>query len=457
MDIGFETIGNATLICHDKTPVLVTDPWLDDSPYFGSWALSNEIPDEQLEAIKQCEFVWTSHGHPDHLSVKSLRLLSDIKLLLPDHVGGRITDEMRRLGFDVTVLQDRTWTKLSPRISVLCIPDYNQDAVLLINVDGTLVVNLNDTSPRGWGPFVKKTVKNFETSFLLAQFGFGDADMINFFDDSGVRIEPRAARRLPVGPTISRVAESFGIKYIIPFSSLHKYQRSDSSWATQYLTPLDSYGTDFQSDECELLPAYVRYHCSSENLEEIRPAETTNHILEPEEFGDDWSETLDTKEAERLKNYFSQISHLSRNIDFLNFRVGGEDNIIELRKSKFQKGIVFETPRGSLMKSIRYEIFDDLLIGNFTKTQLVGKWPASRLYPDFTPYVAKYADNGRAKTAEELREYFKAYRNRAPIDYLRHRMQFMAASIVRNNLDASSSWYQLAQKTWWKLNKLTGA
>ena len=145
MDIGFETIGNATLICHDKTPVVVTDPWLDDSPYFGSWALSHGIPNEQLEAVKQCEFAWVSHGHPDHLSVKSLRLLGDVKLLLPDHVGGRIAADMQRLGFDVTVLKDRIWTALSPRISVLCIPDYNQDAVLLVNVDGTLVVNLNDT------------------------------------------------------------------------------------------------------------------------------------------------------------------------------------------------------------------------------------------------------------------------------------------------------------------------
>lgn len=457
MDVGFETIGNATLICHDKSPVLVTDPWLIDSPYFGSWTLGHEIPDEQWEAVKGCEFVWISHGHPDHLSIKSLKLLSDKKILLPDHVGGRIADDLRRLGFNVVVLKDRVWTKLSPRISVLCIPDYNQDAVLLVNVGGTLVVNLNDTSPRGWGPFVKKTVRKYKTTFLLAQFGFGDADMINFFDETGARIEPRAALKLPVGPTIARVAESFGIKYIIPFSSLHKYQRSDSAWATQYLTPLDAYSVGFQSNQCEILPAYVRYDCSSMDLEEIRPAEVPDAIVDPKEFGDDWSETLETKEVQRLKSYFSQISYLGRHIDFINFRVGEQDNIIELRQGNFQKGIVFETPRRSLMQAVRFEIFDDLLIGNFMKTRLVGNWPASRLYPDFTPYVAKYADNGRAKTAQQLHEYFRAYRYRAPVDYLRHRLQFRAASIVRNHVDSSSGWYHLAQKTWWHINKWTGA
>ena len=48
MDIGFETIGNATVICYDRKPVLITDPWLEGNPYFGSWALAYEIPEEQM-------------------------------------------------------------------------------------------------------------------------------------------------------------------------------------------------------------------------------------------------------------------------------------------------------------------------------------------------------------------------------------------------------------------------
>ena len=74
MELGFETIGNATLICHDCRPVLVTDPWITGSAYFGSWGLSHQIPDEQMQAIEKCEFVWISHGHPDHLSAESLQV-----------------------------------------------------------------------------------------------------------------------------------------------------------------------------------------------------------------------------------------------------------------------------------------------------------------------------------------------------------------------------------------------
>jgi len=67
MDIGFDTIGNATVICYDQGPILATDPWVQGSAYFGSWTHSHVIPEEQMTAILRSRFIWFSHGHPDHL------------------------------------------------------------------------------------------------------------------------------------------------------------------------------------------------------------------------------------------------------------------------------------------------------------------------------------------------------------------------------------------------------
>lgn len=453
MDVGFDTIGNATLICYDKGPVLVTDPWVTGTAYFGSWKLFTEIPDEQMHAIKNAEFVWVSHGHPDHLSIRSLNLLKDKKILLPNHVGGRISQELAAMGFNVTVLGDREWTELSPRIKVISIPDYNQDAILLVDLDGALIVNLNDASARGWGPFVKKLFREYKESFLLEQFGYGTTDMINFFDDAGERIEPRAALRFPVGQSIARVAEMFGATYAVPFSSMQRYQREDSIWANEYMTNLDDFSTGFESEKCELLPAYIRYDRGKKTVEQINPKETSNAAVDPKRFGDDWSEMLESEEKKDLRNYFQSIKHLGKVIDFINFRVGGEDNVIELRDSKFKTGLKFEVPRGSLTRAVEHETFDDLLIGNFMKTTLLGVWPESKLYPNFTPYVTKYADNGLAKTPEQLKIYFAEYRHRAPLDYLRHRMADNVANAVRTRFNSRSHIYQLAQSAWWKVNK----
>ncbi|MCH8989137.1 MAG: MBL fold metallo-hydrolase [Chloroflexi bacterium] len=457
MNLGFDTIGNAIIVAYDKKPVLVTDPWIEGDAYFGSWTLSHEIPIEQLEAIKAAEYIWISHGHPDHLSVASLNLLKGSTILMANHVGGRIASDLRRLGFKVLVLQDRVWTNLSERINIVTVPDYNQDSLLMIDVGGKLLVNLNDMTAKGWGPFVQKTIRQYKTSFLLQGFGYGDVDMINFVDEDGHRIDPPNATGDPVGRHIARVAETYGVSNVIPFSSLHKYQRSDSVWAREYATALGDYADGFQSQRCTLLPAYTRYDCLTDIPQEISPAETPDTVVDSTEFGDDWGEPLETKDITKIRDYFCAIEKLQSVMDFVTLKVGGEEHVVELKNKGFKKGIVFEVPRHSLMRAIRYEIFDDLLIGNFMRTRLIGDWPRSGLYPDFTPFVGKYADNGRAKTRDEVERYFHEYRRRAPLDYLRHRIQTNTAQAIKTRIDADSDVYRTAQRFWWFLRRHIGA
>ncbi len=454
MELGFETIGNATLICHDRVPILVTDPWLKGSAYFGSWGLSHEIPPEIIETIKLTRFVWISHGHPDHLSSASLKLLRKKRILLPHHVGGRIKDALLKEGYDVTVLKDYKWCQLSDRIRVLSIADYNQDAVLLIDIGGRLIVNLNDAGDRGWGPFVKRIIRNYEVTFLLRLIGFGDADMINYRSEDGRLIKPMAAHRRPVGEKIARQTLEWRTRYFVPFSSMHVYQRQDSIWANEYRTDLSSYGCGFDSRTSELLPSFIRYDLIRDRCERINPREQTGAAFAPKDFGDDWSETLEAADKAQITRYFKSISHLEESLDFITMRVGGEDHIIELAKRLFKRGITFEAPRHSLMISIDNEIFDDMLIGNFMKTTLHGKFGPRGLYPDFTPYVAKYADNGLAKTREELHEYFKHYMQRAPLAYLKHRIEKRPIQFLKYSLPPESPIYKTFEKTYFYVKGL---
>lgn len=439
MELGFETIGNATVICYDRRPVLVTDPWVTSQAYFGSWTHTHVIPEEQLKSIDKCEFVWFSHGHPDHLNPYSVSRFQAKKILLSDHYGNRIKDDLRAQGFDVTVLNDRVWTKLSEKIKVLSIADHNQDAILLIDIGGTLVVNTNDASHSGWERFVRRTVSQYKRTFRLAISGVGEADMCNFFDEGGQRILflPEVSE-VQLGQNISRHTDRLGIKFFIPFSSMHKYQREDSVWANRYIAKLDDYSRGYLSDHSEILPAYIRYDLITDKIEQIDPLETPDRVFSTAHFGDNWSEALSGNEAARAKSYFRKVEHLENSMDFINLRVGGEDNIIELRSRKFDRGITFEAPRKSLMTAITGEIFDDLMIGNFVKTTLHGKWGAGRLYPDFIPYVAKVADNGRAHSPAEIRAYRAFYRNSAPVDYILNRIEQFGINKVMTSLSGDS-------------------
>ena len=412
MDTGFETIGNATIIFHDRGPVLVTDPWIEDSCYFGSWTLAHEIPAEQRANIEACRYVWLSHGHPDHLSFPSLRHLRDKTLLLPDHRGQRIKESLEAEGYKCEVLKDGEWIQLTDRIRIACVADYHQDAMLMVDVNGRLVVNLNDGTDRGTGRFIQETAYQYEKSFLLRLVCYGDADMINFFDEDGNRIPPAAAEKRPVLPDMLEGLKYCNCKAAIPFSSLHKYQRADSIWTNEHVTPLEAYPVGRFEDQFDVLPAFVRYDCTNDEYTRIDPPATPDVVYEPEEFGDSWTDMLDASDVKKLRAYFGQFEHLHSFLDFVRFKVGGKEHVIEFANKKFDRGITFETPRGSLMQSVEWQIFDDLLIGNYMKTTLHGKFADKGnmgLYPDFTPYVTKYGDNGLARTAEELQAYFAEY------------------------------------------------
>ena len=453
MRTGFDTIGNATVIVYDGQPILVTDPWVLGSAYFGSWRTSHRVPEEQLESIKSSPFIWFSHGHPDHLNSDSLPLFKGKKILLPDNVGGRIRDDLSREGYEVEVLANRQWIKLSEHVRILCISDYYQDAILLIDVNGRLIVNTNDAIDRGWGRFARKIVRQFPVSVLLALFGHGDADMINFYDEEGKYIPPKAAKKLPVGTSIKQAAESWGAKHCIPFSSLHEYQRTDSIWANEYITHLDDYAKGFQSKTTELLPAYIRFDCETDTWSEISPPLADQVIYEPEHFDDNWNDVLTTEDLNQVTEYFQRIQHLETFLDFINVRVGGQDNVIPLGKKKFNRGITFEVPRNSLLVATQYQVFDDLLIGNFMKTKLLGKWPKSQLYPDFTPYVARYSDNASSRTKEELDAYFEEYRKRQPVEYLRHKFEQKSVDVFRSHVTGGSKFFQLGKRLYWLMKK----
>jgi hypothetical protein len=313
---------------------------------------------------------------------------------------------------------------------------------LLIDVGGRLILNFNDAGDRGWGGFVKAISRDYPIRFLLKLGGFGDADMINLFEENGSRIVPRSREGERLGSVMAVEAALWGARFVVPFSSMHKYQRADSVWANPYTADAEDYRAGFESKTSELLPAFIRYDCVKDSTEALHPSEKSIQVRASEEYGDNWKDLLTTDDVRILRQYFGSVAHLHEHYDFLNIRVGGRDNMIELSTRKFDRGITFEVPRTSLMTAVQYEVFDDLLIGNFMKTTLHGRFGEERLYPHFTPYVAKYGDNGKARTHEELEAYFRAYRRRAPVDYFRHVLESSSRHAVMAILRTDSPAYR---------------
>jgi hypothetical protein len=452
--IGFETIGNATVICYDGKPILSTDPWISGDAYFGSWFLPFKIPREQYENIVKSEFIWISHGHPDHLSGSSLEKITGSKFLVSDHVGQRIYDGLVEKGLNVQILPDRKWTQLSKNIKVMGVSDYWQDSILLIDINGRLLVDVNDAGNSGTTSFIKSIVGKYYKAILLKLFGYGDVFMLNCYNEDGSSIKSAAEYKKEkggVGPQIKFWAELYGVTDVIPFSCFHDYQRTDSIWARKITTPIDQFYNDFNS-YVNLLPYYIRYNCETDFFDKIQVEKVLFEPKDPKLFGDDWSEQLSANEVLKLKTYFNQFEALKDFVDFIQFKVGGEEHIIEFRKTGFAKGLQFETPRGSLMTCVDYEIFDDLLIGNFMKTTYLGDWKTKSLEM-MDPYVAKFGDNGLARTNDELRDYFYRYTKKAPFEFIMHRIANKSEQVFRSFVSDQSPFFEYSKKVFSYIRK----
>ena len=268
--------------------------------------------------------------------------------------------------------------------------------------------------------------------------GFGDADMLNLWDEDGNRLPLPA--RTPLGLTLSYRAICWGATSVIPFSAMHRYQRADSIWASCQAATLEDYENGFENDKVTLLPAYLRYDCKTDQAIPLNPKLNDGPAIDPKEFGDDWKEPLTTEDKAAVRRYFTAIEHLATNIGFLRFKVGGEETLVELNKRCFDRGLTFEVPRGSLTTALKYEIFDDLLIGNFMRVVLHGKWGPRGLYPDFSPYLsAQDVHSGGGEVCRQRAREDDGGAARVPPPVLPSRPGRLSAAPIRRGFRAAAA------------------
>ena len=414
--LGVQTIGNATLIAYDKYPVISTDPWMggDHYAYYGSWRLPYDIPENIKENIFKSEYIWFSHGHPDHINHDSLNFFKNNKILISNHFGSRIYNDFKLENLKVQILEDRKWINLSKNISVMSIISNIQDSILLIRVDNDVFINLNDAGPYS-SKFIKKTVSKFRRKFLLSIATF-EADMLNFFDENNNFIKPAISEKFSAGKYLSILANIFGAKYIIPFSSIHEYQREDSIWANDYIYPLEKYSKDIDKKHIFIKPfSYI--NCKrDDDFTSLNINKKKLEVKAPEIFGDNWKDELSVSDKNVIKDYFDKFLSFRNKLGFLSFKVGGKEFNLKF-DGPSNKGISFELPRNSLLTSCKHRVFDDLLIANFMKTKL---YNLSSLYDpgaNFTHEICKFGDGGMVYSKEELDNYNKYYAKKMGKEY----------------------------------------
>jgi len=391
--------------------------------------LDKPLTAAQINDIRSAEYVWISHGHPDHLHLESLDLLPVGKrILLPDHYHPEIRDMLAARGFAIQILGYRQWISLSSDVRVCCLDNPNQDAVLVIDTGQGLLINKNDSPFCGEFRFLRGLVRKWprERTYLAALCAI-DADMRNIVDADGNRvIEPAEAYKMGAIWASARDADRLGVGNFCCSSSQHIYVRADSVWANDYRIGWVDIKRHWSRPTVRLIQPYATVDMKTQDVTFNHPKQTSHTAaITDRTDGDDWHDTLDEADWRKVEGFFTQFETLVGVLDFVAFTVGGERRDFAMRSEQNAKpnhkrrGIHFRVPKASLMTAMEYGYFDDLLIGNFMKTELINM----SLYPDFTPLVAKYGGNAKVHTKTDLRQFYRHYLRRNPYAFLAWRLE----------------------------------
>lgn len=212
------------------------------------------------------------------------------------------------------------------------------------------------------------------------------------------------------------------------FSSFHKYIRRDSIWANKYTTPRSDLkrGWDKRIGYFEEFSSILVNDNGFQKIPISYPEKNDINIIDPIQFGDDWDQELNKSDYRFVKEYLNNIEKIFKN-SFL-IKVGSRIVESESKLSNFsgEKKFTLYAPRNSLLKAIKLNIFDDLLIGNFARLIIPVNYKQN--YRNLLKIPSKYIDNIGIKNSQELKNFLWVYRNSYDSNLIRIKSEVMQKS-----------------------------
>lgn len=188
-------IKSACVTVETKGLKILTDPWLVDGEYYGSWCHYPELKFDK-GYFDSIDYIYISHIHPDHFSKKTFELLNkNIPVLIHQYASPFLKMNIERLGFRVTELphNKKTDLKNGVTIEILAADNCNPelcakfmgcgivetkfkstqiDSLAVISDGKYNVLNLNDCPYDLAKEAVDVVAKNYENiDFLLVGYG----------------------------------------------------------------------------------------------------------------------------------------------------------------------------------------------------------------------------------------------------------------------------------------------
>ena len=220
MKNSIKFINHASVLINQGKKGILCDPWYSSNAFHKGWNLLYENSVEDIiEVINMTSFIWISHEHPDHFSIKFFKDYGEIirknkiKILFQKTNDKRVITFLKKKGFEVKELIEDKWFLLGDDLRIMCLKDGQYDSALFVDSKGEKILNLNDCAIRNYSTAKKFFKKTGEVNVLLTQFSYAA------WKGGKSNRSWRESAALEKLESIKIQAEVFNPKYVIPFAS----------------------------------------------------------------------------------------------------------------------------------------------------------------------------------------------------------------------------------------------
>jgi hypothetical protein len=408
-----QTLGHASLVLYrdGEAPLLLTDPWLVGSVYWRSWWLQHYPDAADISWLAQSAHVYVTHEHPDHFHMPSIRQLGPgPRYLFPELAERRYLGFMTERGYRAEAAKPLRWQSIGEGVSILSVPIWCDDSLLLIDTPNALILNLNDAKPL---PPVLRAIRRLgdrigKRRVLLCSYS--PASLVNsFLDQSGI-VALKPARHYV--DYVCRLCDRLAADFYMPFASQAVFERADSGWANEFRTTYADLERHWQSPT-RLLPPYSTLNLDDFSYRSLPPEQC--RAMPPAAVGEAVRRRgLDEAEAEitaddlvaleRKLRPFRRLLQLGFRRGF-SFRLGERLLRYDPRHGRLGDGgeagdFIVEVPKLTIKEALANNHVSDLGITMFVRVRLLRRLDPRKVYALFVLF--QFDDYGHLANARAL-------------------------------------------------------
>lgn len=319
-EVKFRWLNHATIHIECGGMTLITDPWLFGPAFLTGWWLATPSPKDSIELLKNADYVYVSHNHPDHLHPETLSLISKNKtFLVPNFKSKSCQRYLISLGFtNIHQLDFKEIFELNPKfqISILKSGDFRDDSGIYICADGYEFILTVDAN------FLNSYVLPKNIDFLMSSFAGGASGFplcySNFTEEEKLKVLNR--NRNSVKFAIQKNLDAVKPKYYLPYAGMFKEKAKRDTYILDVnkknsITDLSSL---VKAKNCTLLQplSNIEYICSPEKPYTVNENQLDAEYL-LEENTDFYIQKLKEEypyNAGRIIEYFEKSGFVEKNI-----------------------------------------------------------------------------------------------------------------------------------------------